>query len=62
MSDSTRFITTWRKPADPLTWDHHVSEDQREVETVVANLLSQGVKQYHTYRLGEALPDLSSAY
>ena len=58
-----RYITTWRKPPpNVLDWSHHASEDEWEAAQVVANLKAQGVHQFHTFRLGEMLPKLSSEY
>jgi hypothetical protein len=57
-----RFITTWRKPDAVLDWDHYVSEDRAEVEQVVANIRKQGAIQYHTFPIGDKLPDLSSEF
>lgn len=60
---SERFITTWRKPEPDkfLEWDHHVSECRRDAETVVANIKLRGVRQFRTFRLGDSVPELSSA-
>ncbi len=59
-----RYITTWRKPPPEniLEWNHHVSEDIEEAKRVVENIKKTGVHQYHTYELGDMLPDLSSTY
>ena len=57
---SGHYITTWRKPApNVLDWDHHVSFNRADAETVVRNLKAQGIRQFHTYPLGEQIAELS---
>lgn len=59
----SRYITTWRKPApDTFDWDHCTCGSLDETERLVANLKKLGVHQYHTFTLGDQLPELSSDY
>jgi hypothetical protein len=59
-----RYITVWRKatPDNVLDWDHYVSFDLDDVATVVENIKKQGVHQYHTYPIGDVIPEYSSEY
>lgn len=57
-----RFITTWRKTDKVLEWDHYVSETEKDATRVVDNIKAQGVHQFHTFKLGEQIPALSSEY
>lgn len=60
----SRYIALWRctEPERVLDWEFYVSESMDDAERVVANLLKQGVHQYRTYKLGDRLENLSSAY
>lgn len=60
--EGQRYITVWRKPDDVLNWDFHFSEDGNEVETVVANLIKRGVKQYSTHPISGRLAALTSEF
>ena len=57
-----RFIVVWRKPPPEhvLEWSHHPCFDLDEVEQVVKNITAQGVHQYHTFPLGQMIPEFSS--
>lgn len=58
-----RYVTTWRKPApDQFDWDFYVSDSLEQATKVVANILEEGVHQYHTWPIGEMVTDLSSEY
>jgi hypothetical protein len=43
-----------------LEWDHHVSEDERELENVIRNIKDQGVRQYNTFVLGDLVREHST--
>ena len=58
-----RYITTWRKPApDILDWDHYVSHSLEGVDRLIVNIRKLGVNQFHTYPIGDIMPDYSSEF
>ena len=57
-----RYITAWRRTDDILKWDHHVSENKRDLEEVIKNITKQGVHQYITFELGDKVLEFSSTY
>ena len=58
-----KYITVWRKaPPNSFDWDFHVSFNIEDARTVVANIKKEGVHQFHTYKIGDQLPELSSEH
>jgi hypothetical protein len=57
-----RYITLWRKPDSPIDWDFYVSEDRREADAVIRNLVGQKVRQASTYELGPVVAEMSLTF
>lgn len=60
---SQRYIVLWRKTGEQcLDWDSYLALHYDEAKEVIKNITAQGVRQYHTYPIGEMVPELSSSY
>lgn len=57
-----RYITVWREADAVFDWDFYVSESLSEASRAVANLVDQGVRQFTTYPINNAVKDLSSGH
>lgn len=58
-----RYVILWRKTGEQcLDWDSYLAMDYDEAQQVIKNITAQGVIQYHTYPVGDMVPELSSAF